>query len=198
MSLTICVPLIPGSRKIPYPVKAMFVLSWIVNPSMTTLLAATLVPCESATIDSAPREPRASTPACAPSRLRVLLMVRGPPAASGYVPAATLMVSPAVAWLIASWMVRHGITVAQQELRSLPAVLTRQVAPQALDASSAQRSIRTALPHLGRRARPGKTFMKIATSKPACCLIGNFPGGRGAHPRLRADMSFREAEGKPS
>src|SRR5689334_4783444 len=115
-------------------------LPWMVNPSTTTLLALTIVPCPSAMTDSAPTRVRASTPACAPQRVTVLLMTRGPAPGSVYVPAATAMTSPTAASFTAPWIVLHPVP--QQPGPSAPvASSTRQVGVAHADAAHAPAAV---------------------------------------------------------
>ena len=81
-------------------------------------------------MDSAPPRVRASTPLCAPSRVRVLLTA----ACSLYVPAATLMVSLATAFPMAPLIVLHAVAApgARQVLASLPVGSTYQLVAHAV------------------------------------------------------------------
>src|SRR5215831_17041769 len=111
------------------------VASSMVNPSITTSFSATIMPCGSVMWLSDPARVLASTPACAPHSVTVLLMVRGPAAASGYVPAATAITSPTWASPTANWIVLQ-VPLAQQPLTSEPVVpLTKQFGVSHADAA---------------------------------------------------------------
>jgi hypothetical protein len=104
MVLTILNPpfvaLKPGFVQIP-AILSLLSEPWIVKPSRTMLSASMATGLEPLITDSAPRLVLASTPACAPRRVRVLSTTTF----SLYVPAATVIVSPLEARAIAPLIV---------------------------------------------------------------------------------------------
>src|SRR5262245_25640857 len=96
-----------------------------VNPSTMTLFAGRMaVPNGFVMIDSVVAPPirvLAYTPACAPHRVTLLLIVKGVLGATfGYMPTATLITAPSDTWVSANSIVLHASPIAQQPGASLP------------------------------------------------------------------------------